>query len=158
MAAAGMTIRPVEGDDPAYAENVIGAVRDAMLLPVPATLQSDLSRLPQSYRGAGGEFWVVEIQGAIVGTIGARPAKGTTWELACLYLLPTWQGMGIGRCLCEMACVFAQEMGATAMEVTVEPGCGTAFELFSSMGFAAESGVAELGESPLKLTRTAQAG
>ncbi|MBN2712546.1 MAG: GNAT family N-acetyltransferase, partial [Planctomycetes bacterium] len=97
---------------------------------------SDLRALPQSYTNKGGEFWLVEVQDAVVGTAGIRPsATSGMWNLECLALVPAWRGMGLGRMLAEKAIQFAREKGATVIAVRLHPEMKAALSLFESLRF-----------------------
>lgn len=61
----------------------------------------DAVEVEKYYQQTGGEFWVVETGGTIVGTGGYHPiARGNNAvEIRKMYLLPTARGQGLGRFL-----------------------------------------------------------
>jgi len=50
----------------------------------------------------GPRFWVAEANGPVVGC-GASMVRGDWWFLASLFVLPEFQGKGVGRTLIEHA-------------------------------------------------------
>ena len=61
----------------------------------------DAVEVEKYYQQTGGEFWVVEKQGEIVGTGGYHPIErgNKAVEIRKMYLLPEVRGQGLGRLL-----------------------------------------------------------
>ena len=61
----------------------------------------DAIEVEKYYQQAGGEFWVVEAAGKIVGTGGYHPIErgNKAVEIRKMYLLPQVRGQGLGRFL-----------------------------------------------------------
>lgn len=61
----------------------------------------DVWNVDQAYQATGGEFWVVEHQGTLVGTAAFYPVKRgeQAVEIRKMYLRPAARGRGLGRFL-----------------------------------------------------------
>ena len=61
----------------------------------------DVIEVETAYLAKGGEFWVVEIEGEIVGTAAYYPVKSARYrvEIRKMYLLPQVRGRGLGQYL-----------------------------------------------------------
>ena len=84
------------------AANVIKTVLEEYGLPwQPELADRDVIEVEQAYLKVGGEFWVVEQNGTIVGTAAYQPiARGqNAVEIRKMYLLPEVRGIGLGRYL-----------------------------------------------------------
>ncbi|MBU5899599.1 GNAT family N-acetyltransferase, partial [Vibrio cholerae O1] len=60
----------------------------------------DLDRLTEVYRRSGGHYWVVELQGQVVGGAGIAPLAGEEadyCELQKLFFKPEIRGLGMAR-------------------------------------------------------------
>lgn len=132
---APMQLRPLAPGEEDYARNVAGAVLYAsgnMAVEVP----DDLKKLPGTYRERGGEFWIVSIKGAVVGTVGVRPeGEAGQWMIRQLALVPMWRGMGIGRMLADAAVHHARKAGAERLRIRLQPDQRAAYGLFNSLRF-----------------------
>lgn len=69
----------------------------------PCGADQDVLNVEDAYWATGGEFWVVEQQGRLVGTGGYYPiARGeNAVEIRKMYLLPEVRGQGLGRYLLQ---------------------------------------------------------
>ncbi|MEM9276196.1 MAG: GNAT family N-acetyltransferase [Cyanobacteria bacterium P01_F01_bin.143] len=67
----------------------------------PTQADQDVIEVEQAYLQSGGEFWVVEFQGDIVGTAAYYPiTRGEkAVEIRKMYLLPRVRGLGLGKYL-----------------------------------------------------------
>lgn len=95
------------------------------------------------YHAVGGEFWVVEKEGHLVGTAAYYPIKrgNNAVEIRKMYLLPKVRGLGLGRFL-------LQELeGAIALrgfsEIWIETASilKEAVKLYESNGYLPSTGV-----------------
>ncbi len=137
MATANpMELAPLTPAEKGEAQGVIGAVLASVSVNLEATDRDELSRLPASFQADGGEFWAVRAKGAVVGTIGIRPA-GTPgeWRLKYLCLLPDWHRQGIGRMLAEHAIEYARKHQARRISVQSHTDWTASFKLFHSLQF-----------------------
>ena len=97
------------------------------------------------FRGSGGEFWVVEIDGAIraTGAVYLHPGAG---ELKSLYVHPTLRRRGVGRQLTQMAIDRARAAGKPRMILWTDTRFRDAHRLYRNMGFR-EFGLRVLDDS-----------
>lgn len=67
----------------------------------PAGADRDVLEVEQFYQATGGEFWVIEHQGRLVGTGAYYPIRRgeNAVEIRKMYLLPEARGQGLGRFL-----------------------------------------------------------
>lgn len=113
---------------------------------------ADLYDLEGHYLGPGHGFWVVELEGRIVGTAGlivreAFPDEppvqtvegavrlgGTDCEMARLYVRPAARGQGVGRALAQRVADEARERGCRAMEIWSDKRFVDAHRLYQKLG------------------------
>ena len=71
----------------------------------PAETDRDVLEVEECYHAVGGEFWIVEQQGDVVGTAGYYPVPHgeNGVELRKMYLSPTVRGQGLGTYLLKSA-------------------------------------------------------
>ena len=97
-------IRDWRSCDRDAAAGVIRQVLEEYGLPwQPELADRDVVEVESAYLNIGGEFWVVEQNGAIVGTAAYQPiARGqNAVEIRKMYLLPKVRGRGLGVYLLE---------------------------------------------------------
>jgi putative acetyltransferase len=138
------TIRNWQERDRAAAASVIEQVLQEYGLPwEPTGADKDVLEVETAYLSAGGEFWVVERQGQIVGTAAyypiARSEKAV--EIRKMYLLPTARGMGLGKHLLKqlenaIAAKGFQEIWLETASVLKE-----AVLLYEKYGYSSATGV-----------------
>ena len=95
-------VRNWQPKDREAAANVIKMVLEEYSLPwQPDLADRDVIEVEQAYLQVGGEFWVVEQNGTIVGTAAYQPiVRGqNAVEIRKMYLLPEVRGRGLGRYL-----------------------------------------------------------
>lgn len=98
------TIRDWQERDRAAAASIIQQVLTEYGLSWESTgADRDVIEVETAYLSVGGEFWVVERQGQIVGTAAYYPiARGNrAVEIRKMYLLPEVRGKGLGKYLLE---------------------------------------------------------
>ena len=90
-----------KGDRDATARVISTVLAEYGLTWEPTQADQDVIEVEQAYLQSGGEFWVVEFQGDIVGTAAYYPiARGEkAVEIRKMYLLPRVRGQGLGRYL-----------------------------------------------------------
>ena len=97
-------LRDWQKSDRNAAAQVISTVLAEYGLPwQPTEADRDVIEVEQAYLQAGGEFWVVEFKGDIVGTAAYYPIiRGEqAVEIRKMYLLPQVRGQGLGRYLLQ---------------------------------------------------------
>ena len=95
-------IRDWQPEDRHAAAGVIKTILEEYGLPwQPELADRDVIEVESAYLDAGGEFWVVEQDSAIVGTSAYQPiARGhRAVEIRKMYLLPRIRGRGLGKYL-----------------------------------------------------------
>ena len=92
-----------QGDRDAAAEVIRQVLAEYGLPWQPESADRDVIEVESAYLEVGGEFWVVEQNGTIVGTSAYQPiARGqNAVEIRKMYLLPEVRGQGLGVHLLE---------------------------------------------------------
>lgn len=95
------------------------------------------------YLNTGGEFWVVEKQGKVVGTAGYYPAKRGEKgvEIRKMYLLPEVRGQGLGRYLLSELENAIASRGFQEVWIETASVLKEAVKLYESSGYQPASGV-----------------
>ncbi|AFY87465.1 MAG: hypothetical protein CLLPBCKN_004446 [Chroococcidiopsis cubana SAG 39.79] len=109
----------------------------------PLGADRDVLEVENYYLATGGEFWVVESQGQVVGTAGYYPFhRGeTAVEIRKMYLLSQARKLGLGRFLLQelekaIAAKGFQQIWIETASVLVE-----AIKLYESSGYQPATGV-----------------
>ena len=108
-----MIIRPIEQRDNASVREIIRESLESHGLAIPGSAYFDpqLGELAQFYdRLPHAGYWVVEVDGRVVGGVGIAPfdtGTATICELQKLYLRPEVQRRGLSRLLMDQALTFA---------------------------------------------------
>ena len=103
----------------------------------------DVVEVEKSYWQSGGEFWVVEKAGELVGTGGYLPiARGeNAAEIRKMYLSPSARGQGLGRYLLAELEKAAAEKGFGEVWVETATVLTEAVRLYERNGYKPRSGV-----------------
>lgn len=109
-----MIIREIKKEDNAKIKEIIQESLKSLGLAIPGTAYYDpqLNDLHQYYSNLKhANYWVVEMEGEVVGGIGIAPFNehDKICELQKLYLSTTTQGLGFGKKLMETALSFASK-------------------------------------------------
>jgi ribosomal protein S18 acetylase RimI-like enzyme len=83
----------------------------------------------------GGEIFIAEMNGRVVGTCALVPVSDNIFEVAKLAVAHEARGQGLGRRLAELALNRAQERGATRVVLFSSSKLGPALKLYESLGF-----------------------
>jgi len=137
-------VRSWSTQDRLAAAQVVGSVlAEYGLSWEPQAADRDVLEVEKFYQATGGEFWVVERQGRLVGTGGYYPApRGkSAVEIRKMYLLPEARGQGLGLYLLrslEQAIALRgfREIWIETASVLVE-----AVKLYERNGYQAATGV-----------------
>lgn len=97
------------------------------------------------FRSHGGDFWVVEEDGAIRATVAVLLHEDEG-ELKSLYVHPSLRKQGWGRRLTELALDYARRRGKSKMILWSDTRFKDAHRLYRKMGFR-ETGVRDLHDS-----------
>jgi len=91
---------------------------------------------PREYiLGRGGEIFIAEKNGRVVGTCALVPVSDKVFEVAKLSVSQESRGEGLGRRLTEYAVVRARERGAIRVILFSSSKLGAALKLYESLGF-----------------------
>lgn len=83
----------------------------------------------------GGEIFIAEEDGRVVGTCALVPVSDHVFEVAKLAVAHEARGQGLGRRLAELALNRARERGATRVVLLSSSKLGPALKLYESLGF-----------------------
>lgn len=100
-------------------------------------VDADVLDVDRHYRQLGGEFYIVEQHGVLIGTMGFVPVSADTCELRKMYLLPAARGRGLGRRLLALAEQSARERGFRYMKLETAAVLRAAVELYERSGYRA---------------------
>ena len=132
------TIRPWQPGDRDAAAAVIRQVLGEYGLPwEPEGADGDVIAVERCYQQCGGEFWVVERDGSIVGT-GAYypiPRSNCAVEIRKMYLLPAARGCGLGRYLLTCLETAIAARGFTEIWVETASVLQEAVRLYERSGY-----------------------
>lgn len=132
---------------PADREAAAAVIRDTLaeygLAWEPEVADRDVLEVEASYIAVGGEFWVVEQQGKIVGTSAYYPvARGEkAVEIRKMYLLSTVRGKGLGRYLLQELENAIASRGFQVIWIETASVLKEAVKLYESSGYQAATGV-----------------
>ena len=119
-ASGGLVLRFARDDDAAAVIALISAVWSEYpgKTLVAAADMPELLRPASAYAACNGQFWVVEANGAIIGTIALAPSKEPgVVELQKLYDAREMRKNGLGGFLCRLVEQEARRRGANAVEL-----------------------------------------
>lgn len=134
-----MVIREMTKEDNAKVKGIIQDSLKSLGLAIPGTAYFDpqLNDLHQYYNNLKhANYWVVEMEGEVVGGIGIAPFNehDKVCELQKLYLSPTVQGLGLSNKLMETALSFASKHYQKCYLETIHE-LKTACKLYEKFGF-----------------------
>jgi|TARA_R110000737_G_scaffold17480_2_gene35211 putative acetyltransferase len=136
-----MNITPILKENNPEIARVIRTVLEEFNVNKPGTVYTDptTGELYELFESeAKSMYWVVEIEGEIVGGAGIFPTKGldaNCVELVKLYLLKKHRGKGIGEELMRMCIVEAENMLYNKIYLETLPELHNAIGLYEKMGF-----------------------
>lgn len=137
-------IRPWQPSDRQPAAEVIRAVlAEYGLAWEPDGADCDVLEIEQFYQQSGGAFWLVEREGAIVGTAGYYPTQRgqQAVELRKMYLLPAARGQGLGRFLLQQLEAAIAARGFQQIWIETASILTAAVKLYESSGYRPAVGV-----------------
>lgn len=137
-------IRPWEPSDRQSAATVIGAVlAEYGLSWEPQGADQDVLAVEECYWQRGGEFWVVEHQGIVVGTGAFYPIpRGTqAAEIRKMYLLPQARGQGLGYFLLKQLEQAIAAQGYCQVWLETASVLSEAVQLYERNGYQLAPGV-----------------
>ncbi len=131
------------GDRAAVLALITAVLAEYDLTCEPEDSDRDALEVEACYWEPSGEFWVVEADGALVGTVGYRPTvRGQrAVELRKMYLLPQVRGQGLGRYLLTTVESAIQRRGFDEIWLETASVLKEAVGLYEASGYGAASGV-----------------
>ncbi|MBE9138731.1 GNAT family N-acetyltransferase [Nodosilinea sp. LEGE 07088] len=145
-------IRSWQPSDRDAAANLIAQVlQEYSLTCEPTASDRDAQEVEACYWETGGEFWVVEAAGKVVGTVGYRPThrgdrpqkhdRHRAVELRKMYLLPQARGQGLGRYLLTTVEAAIRQRGFDQIWLETASVLKAAVRLYEANGYKPTSGV-----------------
>lgn len=137
-----LKIRLITPQDNARVASIIRSVMPEFGASGPgfAINDAEVDSMAQSYGLPRCAYWVVELDGEIVGGVGAAPLLGASplvCELRKMYFLPQARGLGIGRRLLEHCMIDAAQMGFRQMYAESLGSMTSALQMYDKAGFKA---------------------
>lgn len=108
-------------------------VHNAAAAPEAGQLPTSRAALEKAWRG--GDLWVAEVEGRVVGYGGLRPWPGAGWLQAELVVHPTWRGQGVGGTLLRRLVREARRRGATDLAAVAGDGPEGSNRFLAHYGF-----------------------
>lgn len=113
------------------------------LEPQPEGADRDVQCVEDAYWTTGGEFWVIEQQGQLVGTAAYYPIERGEHavEIRKMYLLPEARGKGLGRYLLQALETTIAQKGFHEIWIETASILKEAVQLYESSGYHPATGV-----------------
>ncbi|WP_088894023.1 GNAT family N-acetyltransferase [Leptolyngbya ohadii] len=140
----GFRVRDWRGGDRQIAAGLIASVlAEYGLGNEPDGADQDVLNVEQAYWETGGQFWVVEQDGRLVGTAGFYPiARGNhAVEIRKMYLLPEVRGQGLGRFLLKALEETIASLGYREIWIETASVLKEAVQLYENSGYEPTTGV-----------------
>lgn len=137
-------IRPWEECDREEAAEIIrGALAEYGLPWEPSGADRDVFQVEDCYTAVGGEFWVIEQQGKLVGTGAYYPVERgeKAVEIRKMYLSSTVRGKGLGRYLLQELEKAIASRGFQEIWIETASVLKEAVNLYESSGYQPATGV-----------------
>lgn len=138
--ARPFTLRPIEPRDDAAVASIIRTVMPEFGASGPgfAIHDAEVDTMCAVYRLPRSAYFVVEVDGVVVGGGGVAPLSGGdpgTCELRKMYFLPSARGIGAGRALLETCLATAKQIGFTRCYLETLNSMTQARRLYEGAGF-----------------------
>ncbi|MEQ8541229.1 MAG: GNAT family N-acetyltransferase [Coleofasciculus sp. D1-CHI-01] len=137
-------IRDWEPRDRVNAAEVIGSVLSEYGLTwEPRGADRDVVDVETFYQTVGGEFWVIEYQGKVVGTSAYYPVERgeNAVEIRKMYLLPEFRGEGLGKFLLQQLEETIANRGFQEIWIETASALKEAIQLYENSGYQPTTGV-----------------
>lgn len=137
-------IRDWQEKDRLAASAVIQQVLEEYGLPwQPDKADQDVIEVESAYLAIGGEFWLVEHLGEIIGTAAYYPIKrgNNGVEIRKMYLLPKVRGKGIGKYLLQQLENRIADKGYQEIWIETASVLKEAVQLYEKYGYQRTTGV-----------------
>ena len=135
-----MLIRPIRKEDNQAIARVIRSSLEEFDVALPGTVYTDPTTddLFSLFQNPQSKYWVIEVEGRVVGGAGIFPTMGLPSgyiELVKLYILDSFRGKGLGQQLIELCCQSAITAGYNWIYLETLPELSRAVGLYERMGF-----------------------
>lgn len=137
-------IRDWEPHDRVTAAEVIGSVLSEYGLTwEPRGADRDVVDVETFYQTVGGEFWVIEYLGKVVGTSAYYPVERgeNAVEIRKMYLLPEVRGEGLGKFLLQQLEQTIANRGFQKIWIETASALQEAIKLYENSGYQPTTGV-----------------
>ncbi|ACK72366.1 GCN5-related N-acetyltransferase [Gloeothece citriformis PCC 7424] len=137
-------IRDWQESDRTAAARVIEQVLQEYGLPwQPREADLDVIEVESAYLNVGGQFWVVEHHGKIVGTAAYYPIKrgNKGVEIRKMYLIPEVRGQGLGKYLLQELETVIAAQGYQEIWIETASLLKEAVQLYETNGYQRTTGV-----------------
>jgi len=133
-------VRLIKPEDNPVIANIIREVLTEFSANKPGTVYDDPTTddLATLFSEPFSQYWIMELDGKVVGGAGIYPTEGLPGgccELVKLYLLPEARGKGHGRQLIEKCIDSANEFGFESVYLETMPELHMAVGLYEDCGF-----------------------
>ena len=95
----------------------------------------ELAELPGDYKSPAGCMLLAETADGYAGCVALRPLQNNICEMKRLFVIPKYQGCGIGRALAEAVIGDARKQGYQRMRLDTVESMKAAQGLYFSLGF-----------------------
>jgi putative acetyltransferase len=130
-----LTVRTYRADDH---DAVMHLYREGLLAGQidPYDTAADLEDIEVAYlQDEGSHFWVAELDGNVIGTIGLAAGEEHTAEIRRLRVAKNWQGSGVAATLLETALAHCKHHGYLKVRLDTRFDPQAALGLFDRFGF-----------------------
>lgn len=137
-------IRPWQPTDREIVANIISSVlAEYGLNWEPTKADRDVVEIEEFYLATGGEFWVIEQDGIVIGTAGYYPVKRgkKAVEIRKMYLLPSARRKGLGKYLLQELETAIEKAGFETIWVETASILKSAVILYENSGYQSATGV-----------------
>lgn len=133
-------IREIRAEDDEAVASIIRAVMPDFGADGPgfAIHDAEVGHMSAAYASPGARYFVVELDGRVLGGGGVAAlagGDGETCELRKMYFLPELRGRGVGRALIERCLETARELGYRRCYLETLTGMDAAQRLYEKVGF-----------------------
>ena len=140
MNAPPFQLRPIRPEDDTAVASIIRAVMPEFGADGPgfAIHDPEVDGMSSAYSIPRAAYWVIEMQGRVVGGGGIAPLQGgetSTAELRKMYFLPEARGIGAGSALLRHLLRIAEEFGFAHVYLETLTGMDAAQRLYEHLGF-----------------------
>ncbi|WP_088243738.1 GNAT family N-acetyltransferase [Calothrix rhizosoleniae] len=134
---------PPNGDRIYAAEVIRSVLAEYGLGWEPEGADRDVLQVEECYLNVGGEFWVIEHQGKLVGTGAYYPVKRghKAVEIRKMYLIPQVRGKGLGKYLLQQLEIAIAARGFEQIWIETASVLAEAVKLYESNGYQPATGV-----------------